>query len=82
MLKLRIAKATEQASTIRNKFPLFPRPASSRIYVGGECPAPEKLLLLDLATIHLDYVAQERGYVRGGSQSARTPNTAREELPM
>jgi FdhE protein len=70
------------------------QPNGKRVEVCDECKGylkvivtlaptpPEKLLLLDLATIHLDYIAQERGYVRGGSRSVRTPNPAREDLPI
>ncbi|HVO70274.1 MAG TPA: formate dehydrogenase accessory protein FdhE [Aggregatilineaceae bacterium] len=39
-----------------------------KVIVTFDPTPPERLLIQDLATIHLDYVAQERGYVRGGSK--------------
>ncbi len=39
-----------------------------KVIVTFDPTPPERLLVQDLATIHLDYLAQERGYVRGGAE--------------
>ena len=39
-----------------------------KVIVTFDPTPPERLLIQDLATLHLDYIAQERGYVRGGSE--------------
>ena len=36
---------------------------------------PELLLVQDLATVHLDYVAREHGYIRGGLRNKPSPAT-------